>query len=432
MPANLATVDALLKDVYAPAIKNQLNDECPLAAEFDKAEDFQFEGRQIIESVRVGRNRGGYYAAEGGGIPTAGNQKHEVLRIPPRYLYGAIQITKQAMDASRSNKGAFARVMRQEMDGLLSDLRMTRNRTLAYDGRGVLALASADPTTTTSQNVDAPGGVAGSTNGSRFIHEGMYVGWVDPDTGGIRPGGTRLVSTVPAAGTSFTVSAAINTATEDNDYIVTAYGSDASLTIGNTSYMKEPMGLLGMIDDGTYVNIYFGLSRTDFPILKSTTITSVGALSADVLQRATDVVTQLAGKSVSSHWMHPSVRRAYLGMTEADRRYTLGKLLNPDAGTNAAKGGYDNTVEFGGVPLKIDWSLPYGFWFGFQKDNAYRYPVDEGSWVDEDGSVLVRSSSAIDTFDAQYRIHENFAHLRPNSCFVLSGITATVVSVRVR
>ena len=50
--------------------------------------------------------------------------------------------------------------------------------------------------------------------------------------------------------------------------------------------------------------------------------------------------------------------------------------------------------------------------------------------MDEDGSILQRigtGATAQDAFEAIYRIWDNFSIEKPNTCFRLDGVTATVV-----
>lgn len=430
MPANTATLDALLKEDYGPAIRSQLNDECPELELFER-DATPWQGRERLEAVHVNRNRGSYFTAEGGSIPTAGRQQIENMRIPMRYHHGGIQITKQLMVASRSSEGAFARGMRLEMDRLLDDLRVQRRYAIWGDGRAVRCLVNGDPGTGVTITVDAPGGIAGATNGARFINVGDNVSFVDPIGGALRAGGTRLVTGVAAAGTTFMISAVCDAAVGDNDYVVKAYGADASIVIGNTDFMHAPMGLTGLIDNGGYVNLYYGLSRSSFPILSSTVIGTVGALSADVIQRGIDVSQQIGNSQIAFHLMHPSTVRAYLALAEADRRYMGADLKSPDVGTVAAKNSWNTGLNFGGVPLKRGIDAPYGMWFGVDNRSFVRFTADEGSWIDEDGAVLRRDTTAVDTFLGQYRIYENFASLRPNQSFRLDGITTTVVVAHV-
>ena len=433
MPANTATLDALLKEDYGPAIRSQLNDETPELDLFER-DATPWQGRERLEAIHVNRNRGSYFTAEGGNIPTAGRQQIENMRIPMRYHHGAIQITKQLMVASRSSEGAFARGMRLEMDRLLDDLRVQRRFAIWGDGRAVRCLINGGIGAVVGPViVDSPGGFTGASavNGARFLNVGDNVVFIEPITQALRAGGTRLINAISPAGTSFTVSTVLDATVDDNDLVVKAYGSDASVTIGNTDYMHAPMGISGLVDDGTFVNNYFGLSRTTFPILQSTVISSVGALSADVIQRGIDVAMQVGNTQIAFHLMHPSVVRAYLALMESDRRYMSADLKSPDAGTVAAKNTWNTGLNFGGIPLKRGIDAPYGYWFGVDNRSFVPFVSDEGSWVDEDGAVLRRDTTAIDTFLGQYRIYENFAALRPNQSFRLDGITTTVISAHV-
>jgi hypothetical protein len=101
-------------------------------------------------------------------------------------------------------------------------------------------------------------------------------------------------------------------------------------------------------------------------------------------------------------------------------------LRNPDAGTVAFKGGYNSGLAFGEVPIMVDPHCPFGMWFGFDNRSATRFVMSDGEWADEDGAVL-RAATAVDTWDATYRIYENFALLRPNQSFRLRAISTTFV-----
>lgn len=428
MPADTSTLDPLFKEFYGPGIKNQTPDEVPLLKSFEAdAETATWEGREAVVAVTVNRNRGGYANAEGGAAPTAGNMQYENLRIPMRFQTYAIRATVPAMKASKSNKGAFGRVWQLEMSGLMDAIKYNRLYYLWGDGRGVRALANGDPGTTTTLTLDAPGGVAGANHGNRFLNVGDEIVAINPLSGLLRAGGTRRVSGTAADGTTVTLAAAADAAWADNDLIVKAYGTDASVTLANTEYMHAPMGLLGLADNGTYVNTYFGLSRTTFPILSSIRIPSVGALSADIIQRALDVAMQIGSANIKEHWVHPDTRRAYLTLMENDRRYTNQYLMNPNAGTNIAGGQYDDSLGFGPGKIKVDPHCPYGMWFGLDTRTAVHYILDEGSWVDESGSVMRWVAGTADTFEAFYRIYDNFCLLRPNQSFRLEGITTSFV-----
>ena len=192
-----------------------------------------------------------------------------------------------------------------------------------------------------------------------------------------------------------------------------------------------PLGLLALIDDGTFNNNYFGLNRTSFPIMRSFVLSNVSSLSSDVVQRAIHQVFQTGRSRIRYHWMHPDVLRSYITLSQSDRRYTQAELMTPDTGTAAADQTDESNsgLKFGNVPIHIDLDLPFGMWFGMDPRSCARYVMNPGSWVDDDGAVLTRSATAVDTFTAQYRVFEQFIKFQPNQSFRLEDISTTSVVV---
>lgn len=420
-----STFDNALKTVWGPGIVELIPTVVPTYQLFEERDAREWGGRYVEQPVKVGRNQGVGAYSEMGALPQAGRQQYATKRIGMKYVGGRIQLSTQVMKASQGPKNAFDSAMESEMKGLVNDLRAELGRIALHDGRGVLAFVNGDPTTGTTITVDAPGGVAGATNGARFINPGMLLTFVTPATGAIVGSADETVATVPAAGTTFTIGSAAHTDIADNDYIVRAHKT-ALTDVADTSYAKEPMGLLGLIDDGTYVATLHGINRTSYPLYQSTVISSVGALSADVMQRMLDVIDQRGGGQVNKWICHQSVRRAYISMTDDGRRYMGGDLRRPDAGTVAAK---KKPLTFGDIEIMVDRYAPYGMVFAADTSGFYRYVEDPGGWMDEDGSILQRlgtGSTLQDGFEAFYRIWQNFDNETPNACGRLDGVTATV------
>lgn len=428
MPQDTSSFDDVLKNVYEGGIRELIPTKVKTLDLFREKDAREWGGREIRYPVRIGRNQGVGFGSEGGQLPAAGKQQYTTVSIPMRFQYGRIRLTGQVLKASQGARNAFASAMEQEMDGLIRDLTADMGRAICYDGRGILALANGDPGTTTSVVVDSPGGVAGATNGSRFINPDMLVAFIAPATGALVSGGTagvERVSTVPAAGTNFTTTTTVTGTIADNDYVVRAM-TTATASAVDTSYQKESMGLLGLIDDGTYVATLHGVNRTSYPLYQSAVIASVGAVSADVLQRGIDLADQRGDGEIDTLIMHHSVRRSYLASMEGDRRYTSGDLSRPDAGTVAAKRG---GLTFGGIRIMEEKYAPYGIVFGLDSGSAVRYTLAAGEWMDEDGAILSRVGSgntAEDSFEGVYRVWQNFHLEKPNTCFRLDGVTATV------
>jgi hypothetical protein len=199
--------------------------------------------------------------------------------------------------------------------------------------------------------------------------------------------------------------------------------------VSDTSFNKEAMGLGGLVDDGTNVATLHNVNRTSYPIYASTVVASVGALSADVLQRGCDVADERGGGEISDLLMHQSVRRAYIALTDGERRYIGADLSSPDAGTRAAKQG---RMTFGGIPIMVDKYAPYGTIFGLDRSGLKRYEAIAGEWAQDDGNILKQigtGSTLRDSYEAFYRKWFNLHNDFPARSFRLDGVTASLVVV---
>ena len=421
-----SAADSILKDFYEGPIRDQITTRAKMYSRFKDLDAKPWGGRQVTYPIRTGRNQGIGAYAEGGSFPTPGRNRYTTVSIPMRYVGGRIRLTSQAMKHSESDKGAFASIFQQEQDGLVEGFVNEFGRMVWSDGRGVLAVVNGDPGTGTTVTVDAPGGFAGATNGTRFINVEELVTFVSPATGALVASADESVTAVPATGLTFTIGSTAAAAIADNDYVVRAHVPAVS-DISGTSYAKEPMGLAGLVDDGTYVATLHGVNRTQFPIYASTVIGSVTALSADVIMRGIDLAEQRGSGNINLLAMHHSVRRAYIALTDTSRRYVSGDLSNPDAGTQAARG---RNLTFGGIELEADKYANYGAMYGLDTSTLVRFAEVAGEWINDDGAILRPvgvGATFTDEWEAAYRVWQNFHNEYPNKSFRLDGITATVV-----
>jgi hypothetical protein len=428
MGQDTTAYNEVLKTVYEKGIIDALNQEQPILNLMNR-ETEGWTGKEVKFPVKVKRNFSAAASAEGSIIHDAGQQEYENFVIPVKYNHGRIRLTAAVMKASESSKGAFGRALGTEVDGLVEDLADYRGRVIWGDGTGTLALVNeADPDLNNTLIVDAPGGIAGATNGSRFLRVGMYIAFAS-SAGALRSTTKgRTITAVDADGTNVTVDMTGATDVANSDLIVIGQTATSGVdNIAKTTYGKEQMGLSGMVDTTTYVSTFHGIDRSTSPgdTLQSTVIGSVGALSADVIQRAIDTVAQRARGKTDCIACEHSVSRAYAIMMANDRRYSGGSLIDPDAGTKLAKSRY---LSFGDIPIIPDKYAPYGEMFGLQKDTFTRWILTEGEWADETGDIL-RFVTDQDTYEGVYRIFDNFSCEKGNANWRLTGITANVVVV---
>jgi len=424
-------LDAIFKDVLEEGVAEGVNNRNQLR-DIIKTETSPFKGREIVKLAHTGRNISPMFVGEDSGIAEAGGQAYARMFVGQKKLMARIRMTYEVMQDSTSNEGAFISARKSEMQYLIDDIARRDEHALAQDGRGVLALVDESPSGTTL-DVDAPGGITNDNFGNRFISPGMFIGAVNPATGQLRTTVHKVVS-CNAAGNQIVVDSATHTGWADNDYIVQA--ANLSVTdVLDTSYEQAWWGLMALVDDGTYRQQYFNLDRAAHPAYASYVTASTGALSTDLMQRVSDVLDQKFGGQTSIILCHHSTRRLVIQLTDADRRYSQGNLMRPDAGTVAFKQG---DIPFGDVPVRAvrDFPLDVMMFLDLQNAGFKEYVSEAGKWVDEDGLVLRMAgggtgSAARDAFEAIYRIRKQYFLENPGYCARLDGITGqSLVVVR--
>lgn len=426
MSQNTASFEQALKTVYDGGIIDLIHTKAPLAEKFKAMDAKKYGGAEVQRPKKIARGQGVGAAAEGGALPSAGRTKWAKRTMTMKYLYARARFSAQVMKASQGDRFAFVDAATAEMDDRIDGLQNECGRIIWGDGRGVLCLVNdSTPSGSATVGIDSPGGFAGSVNGGRFLNEGMIVGAINPATGTLRSG-IRTVQSVATDGTSVTFDSAPPSAWQDNDYIVRVANTSVTDVI-DSSYQKEPMGMAGLVDDGTYVATLFGINRTTVPLEQSTVISNVGAWSSDVMQRLIDVVAQVGGAQITDLWMHPSGRRAYVASMNDDRRYMGTDLLSPDGGTKAAAG---KKLTFGTLPINEDRYAPFAsVWATSEQAGFERYELDKGSWVNEDGSILKiigTGDSLRDEFEAVYRLWFNNSIEKSVACGRLDGLDVNV------
>lgn len=431
MGADTQVIDGILKDYYEDFISEQLNQKNPLKDLF-KFEKTDFAGREVVYTAHVSRNISPMFVGEDSAIADAGAQGHVQVRVGQKKLMGRVRMTAEAMADSMSSKGAFKSARKDEMDGLIKDLARREEYALCSDGRGVLALIDeATPSSDTTLELDAPGGITNDNFGNRFIQPGMYIGAVNPVTGALRAGISQ-VTACNSDGTDVTCAANPNAAWANSDYIVQVANSSVT-DILDTSYEKAFWGLIGLVDDGTYRSNYFGVDRGTYTNFSAYVKASAGAFSIDTLQQVADILDQKLGSKIDMIVMHHSTRRLYINSMQSDRRYVAASTRNPDAGTVAFTQG---DLTLGEVPIKVirDFPLDQIMLLNKAESGFVCYESEPGKWVDEDGSVLQRigtGSTARDAFEALYRIRKQYHCRYPGYNARLDGVTGqSLVVVR--
>lgn len=397
---SMSVFDAVLKEDYLGPIREQIYQSHVLLSRLEKNEE-DVGGSEAVVPLHTGRNSGIGARADGGALPTAGNQQYATARYNCAYNYGRIQFTGPVMKASRTNKYAFIKVADAEIQGMTKDLQDDLNRQLHGDGSGVIGLVNGDPGTGTTLTMDNPG--------TLYIQKGMIVNLVDPNstTAGDARGNVGDKTITSKTSTTACETAAFHADAADNDYVVR-----------KGSYMLEMMGLLGIVDNA---NARGGLkvggidrSTAGNEYWKSNVKGNSSVLRAftlDLMQETWDSAEEEGG-NVSLLLTSRAVRRRYLSLVRADGRFVNTMTLD---------GGFD-ALEYNGKPFVVDrHCLPNRIFFVDESTLAL-YRMSDLDWMDEDGAILSRVSG-YDAYEAVLFFYATLGCSAPNKNAVLEDLT---------
>lgn len=236
--ATIAALEGSLKEDYLGVINEQWPSGAVLDSQIENNTE-DIEGLEGVMSLALAPNLGVGYAAEDGYLPDAGYPTIKKVRLSLKYLYGSLQLSGQLMNASRSTKGAWAPALTTVMNDLMKAMKKLRNAYNYGDGSGAIARITAVGATTITLDRWSP----------------LFEDLRKVDSWTAKTGGTQHLS--GAAITDFDRSARTLTLTV------------GTAAVGDYVYLQNSrnnvqMGLLGAVDDGTFIGTFQGLSSTTF------------------------------------------------------------------------------------------------------------------------------------------------------------------------
>lgn len=399
MPATLTTASALLKEIYEPRIREQLQNEAVALKRIEQSgegvED-QVGGKYVTFPLHTRRNQGIGARNEMEQLPTPGQQMYAAARISLRYLYGSARLSGQTMKLADKNYQAFASALDGEMTGLKNDLRKDLNRQVYGTGSGAVATAGAAGTGNTFNAATA-----------QWAQLGMQVDIVT---------GTTLNNANPTIIASNRQITAVNPTTN----VITFDGATQATAVGDVivrtgSVNREWQGLGSIIAaTGVFQNIDPAIEPTWAAVVDSNGGT-LRPLSEGLLILQADRV-RANGGSVTVMLTNLGVRRAYFNLLSQQRRYT-----NTQEFTGGFKG-LAFTTDEGDIPFVVDTDCPNNRVYGLNEKEITLYREEDWSFMDEDGSKWSRVAG-FDAYDATMFQYSNIGAHKRNTHFLLADIT---------
>ncbi len=262
MAMQLSNYASALKEVLLPYIKDNFPKQTILLDQMKRNSGVTFINDEFIFPLRTSRHGGvTNLANDGASIITSSGASTGRGTVPVKILTGAFDISKLAIDATKSSKGAVENALTFQATSLASDFARGVNRQIYSDGVGVVGKARAtggsasgtevlletpDANLDDGRSIDWYGTVNGDISPTKYFAAGQLVGI------GTAGAATGTISAV--TGTSIQLTGATASAANDSIYI-----QDGSKSAAGTS---EIQGIRLALSSSTGTSTYAGVARS--------------------------------------------------------------------------------------------------------------------------------------------------------------------------
>lgn len=394
MAQSLTNFNAALKEVYAPGLRNAINNSNVAWAEATR-NDLDIIGEEAVWSIHKGRSSSTGARAELAALPTADRQRYAKPRRKLSFQYHTVKVSGQAKHLTRSDEGAFARALEAEMKGAEVDMKNDLSRQVfgqskAVVGTGVIATVNGVPAANVITLDDD--GVALDASIMRHFFVGELVDSIIPGTGAVRQAGMEIVAINTAART-ITVNASGTTA--DNDHIVRA---------GNAG--NELDGLRFLLGTASYAGIDPAGAGNGF-----WQATQVGSLTTGISEVLLDeavesVETDGDGNTPELFIAEHAQRRKLASQLQAQKRY--------DGREMTLTSGWRGLSLARGV-LVADRYCPTTRIFGIYVPELTKFVGLDFQFDEDDGEVFFKALDGSDAVEARFKGYCQLATTNRNS-----------------
>lgn len=420
MALNLAAADAVLKEDYKGPVVSLLNNGNVMLAQVERNSE-DIVGRRWVAPLHVGRNSGVGARAEGGTLPSAGNQQYADSIGPVRYMYARIELTGPVIAAMSKDRGSFIRAVKPEMEGAVDDAKRDYCRQLWGESNGRIAVCGVTSSSTTVV-------LASTTRADQLRHleEGFKISLgtlADP----VSVASDRSVVSVNETAKTIVISG--GAVTTDATVFVFRHGAGgASDNSGNPNDGQiELTGLQTMVDDTAVLHT---VNPSTVPKWKAGVHTNpAGAgtnrsISENLVNQALMGQEIKSGKVVEMLVGSDGVYRAYSNvLTSLKRMMDTVELKGGYAGVTI---GTQQMGKKGAKNLALTWDrdCPNNRLYGLCPSDFTFYELEDWDWIDPNanGSVLTQVGDT-DAYKATLKKYGEMVCRKRNSQFVIKDIT---------
>ena len=260
----LGDITATLKEILLPYVRDNFPKQTILLDQMKRNSRVTQMNDEFIASIYTSRHGGvAALADDNNEVVQSGGRDTSRATVSVETITGALDISKLAIDASKSSTLAVQNTLQSQTEKLANDFARQLNRMLYSDGIGVVSMVRATGGSVGTGTV-AVEAITGSVDDGRTSAD--YYGTINGDIlpmkyihvdqiVGVGTGGAADGTVTSTTGTSFVSGApgAIVTAANDSVYIQDGSGEGAGTS--------EPLGIRAALSSTTGTSTYAGLAR---------------------------------------------------------------------------------------------------------------------------------------------------------------------------
>lgn len=392
-------LNSAMKVIFGDTLINNVFQESEVADLMDEGGGIKTDittGGRYIETAQLFNLPAGVGArAEMGYIPVPTGPVIKNARIDLAKILGSVEMSGDVLKRVRGDTGAFLDWGAQAMPKLVERLHGEMDRMLLGYGSGVKARVNA-ATPATNLVVDSAFGIAGY-GGALYQFQPGETLIASPNIDGSTPRAGKMTVNDVDVDNGYLIIDALATALADNDYL-------AEGDLADNSYGKEPMGILGIVDDGNIVSTFQNIDRTAYPRWRALVVDAQNDLGFASGQKLTEEVVI---KTDNQSYSRGGAKVETL-LTSRDGLFTLWQDLKGDRVFNdprqftGGEGGIFLVLGDRTVPIRVARKVPPTVALGLTKSTLRRWMLKAFEWDDTTGSLFRQVTDATGRKDAFY------------------------------
>src|SRR5574340_424786 len=424
------TFSDVMKTVYEPVMRDQSVIESEMWDLFTEEENFDVtegpDGKSINLAHVFSYGGGVTFASENDYIPASQDPNIKQSSINIGIMMCVVEMSGKVMRRIKEGPAAYDDWARRVLPERVRKAAFHKDRALIGTGTGVLFQLNGTPGGASGIAINNAFGVSGLSTATYNVWMGDSLRFA-ADAGGVS------LRTGPAV----TQNVHFGANTIDVDALPAASAAGDFVALGDlnqNAFGKEPMGLLGIVDDGTNVATFQNLSRTTYPLMQGQIVNAAtangsiygGLLSEDLIEYADRIAYERGLGKPDVLVTSRSGRASFWKDMKSDRR------ISDATGAVAYTGGFKPgglRVSAGGqeYELKVCRKMPTSLAFLIQKDTLRMFRVGPGRWDDTTGSIWRQSIDTTGRKDAYFALYIeefNVGSSAPSKNVQINGLTA--------